>query len=119
MASLELLAAGAQADTGESTPVATDNMAGLVLVIDPIASNGGTSPQLAVHFETGPTETGPWREVASERLHYMDPPGSPHRWERRRVLIGAVDNFTRVRWSASSTGGSLSFGVAGTAVEGA
>src|SRR5687767_4182413 len=116
MAAVELVAAGAKADSGESAAVDVSAHARLVQVIDPNATDGGTQPSVSWKFETGPTANGPWREIADERMDYMQPGTSPYKWERRRVLIGAFDDFVRVKWSAKNTGGKLNFSVAGTGV---
>lgn len=124
MAAVELLASGAQARTGTSTPLDVSAHAQLRLNVTAVADLGKV-PELHAWIETGPASTGPWREAKHIHIHAGQPQQAPTAWPAdniTRTTIGDFDAFVRVRWEARATANSidgdpgLTLGVAGDGV---
>ena len=115
-----LLSAGVQLDAATGAAVDCSALGSIRMQIDARASDTGGVDSLSVFYETGPTNAGPWRQIALEVMSAGTAGANlfTHGWgdgTRRTVLDGA-DNFLRVRWSARRRSGTLSFGVAGTGI---
>jgi hypothetical protein len=111
MAAVELLAFAARADAipptespprfatianGASTPVDVSSHTVLRLDVDARA-NLGAFPDVRLHFEHGPTASGPWLVLLEKHLTGPTWPSGA-----ARVVLDGFDNFVRVRWSAKA-----------------
>lgn len=144
MASIELLAyadaeplstlatpsTGVGIFTGESTPVDCSALSDLRLT-QRASFNAALLPDATIYYESGPTATGPWHvdrvvRMRSGRPHVpVDQPWlDEEAWlSERRITLGAVDAFVRMRWSVEFRNWSdpkeFSLGCSGTAVQSA
>jgi hypothetical protein len=104
MSSVTILAAGAKANAGTSTPVDVSAFSTLRLTAAVLA-NIGKAPELDVYIETASASTEqPWRVVWHRRQNANTPPGNEQAWEcATRIVLSGFDSFVRVRWGAAAT----------------
>lgn len=101
MSAVEVLGAGAKDASGTGSAVDVSAHACLRLDVNATADLG-QQPQLVVTLETGPTSSGPWTELASQRLIASAHPSDPHAWRPLRWIV-TPDNFVRARWAGHSS----------------
>jgi hypothetical protein len=104
MSAITIVAAGAKANAGTSTPVDVSAFSTLRLTAA-IAANCGKGPYLDVYIETASASTGqPWSTVWHRRQQTATPPGNEQAWVGAvRIVLGGFDSFLRVRWDAAPT----------------
>jgi hypothetical protein len=95
MAAITLLTAGPQERSGASTPVDVSAYSTLRLNVRVAANRGHISnPTVRLYIESGPSSSGPWSTVWEQVYN-------SHEWPNdKRVVLGALDAFARVRWVA-------------------
>jgi hypothetical protein len=94
MAAITILAAGAQGRSGVSAALDVSAYSTLRLDI-PLSADMGLEPYVRMYLEAAPAAGGPWAVVWERYFHYAQ---SWPRNGRERVVVGAPDNFIRVRW---------------------
>jgi hypothetical protein len=105
MSAVILLASGAQAASGTSTPVDVSAFTQLRQTIA-VATNPGQAPEIDVWIEMGPTSSGPFTPVTTRRYAYGSPGDSasaPPSDGKYICNLAPLDLFARVRWSARAT----------------
>lgn len=101
MSAVEILAAGAKDANG--TGDAVDVSAHACLRLDAVVNADlGQHPQVVITLETGPSASGPWSELVSQRLSAGANSGDPHAWRHRRWVV-TPDAYVRARWQGHSS----------------
>lgn len=95
MSAVELLAAGAKAPSGTGEAVDVSAHAQLRLIVDGRGTDLGRNPVARVWIETSRDGVSGWAVAHEVLFHYSNLP-----FEARRINIGNVDAFARVRWEA-------------------
>jgi hypothetical protein len=133
LAAVTLLAAGAKANSGTSTPLDVSAYTSLRLDASvqayPTVSTGGMGAYLQLWLETAALVNGPWSQLYYCRIRQCFAQGQhPEAWPAnnvQRIVANGFDNFVRARWfgapdtesngvPTSSTAG-FQLGVAGVA----